>query len=83
MDPAATHRAVHNGERWAWLPALVLLWFAIANFAPTTTTDLWTHLQVGEDVLAEGVLPSAERYSATAEGRPFIAYEWLPSVGMS
>jgi len=51
-----------------------------ACIGPTTTTDLWTHLRVGEDVLAEGVFPSVERYSATAEGRPFIAHEWLSAV---
>jgi hypothetical protein len=55
-------------------------WVALANLAPTTGSDVWTNLKVGEQILEEWSIPAVERYSVTAEGRPFIAFEWLSSV---
>lgn len=39
--------------------------------------DVWWHLRVGQDILATHHWPSADSYSFTAPGAPWIAYEWL------
>jgi hypothetical protein len=63
-----------------WAFGLLLLWLGLCLFTPATTTDLWTNLQLGEDLLAGEGFPDRERYSALAEGRPFVAYEWLSAL---
>lgn len=39
--------------------------------------DTWWHLAVGNHIWATHTLPVADRYSFTAHGAPWIAYEWL------
>jgi len=57
-----------------------LVWVGVSLSTPATTGDLWTNFKVGEEILSGAGFPSVERYSATAEGRPFVAYEWLSAV---
>jgi len=59
---------------------LLALWAAMLGLTPVTANDIWLQMKVGADVLASGEFPTTEVYSATASGRPFIAYEWLSSV---
>jgi hypothetical protein len=42
--------------------------------------DLWWHLKVGENILATHHWPTTDPYSFTAEGQPWLAYEWLGDV---
>lgn len=39
--------------------------------------DTWWHLAVGKRILATHRWPTADHYSFTAPGDPWIAYEWL------
>jgi len=58
--------------------ALVILIVCLQVFA-IYANDLWMHLLLGRDILAEGV-PHQEVYSYTAAGSPFIYHEWLSGV---
>ncbi len=42
--------------------------------------DLWWHIKVGRTILATHRWPTADVYSFTAHGRPWMAYEWLGEV---
>jgi hypothetical protein len=42
--------------------------------------DVWWHVKVGESILATHRWPTADPYSFTAHGSPWIAYEWLGEV---
>jgi hypothetical protein len=39
--------------------------------------DLWWHLKVGQTILATHHWPTADTYSFTAQGTPWMACEWL------
>jgi hypothetical protein len=39
--------------------------------------DIWWHIKVGQTILATHHWPSADTYSFTAQGTPWMAYEWL------
>lgn len=61
---------------------LVLCAFASARIVPPQP-DTWWHIAVGERILKTGTWPTADPYSHTASGSPWIAYEWLGEVGMA
>jgi hypothetical protein len=42
--------------------------------------DVWWHIRVGEGILTTHRWPTADPYSFTAHGSPWIAYEWLGEV---
>ena len=42
--------------------------------------DVWWHIKVGEGILATHRWPTADTYSFTAYGSPWISYEWLGEV---
>jgi hypothetical protein len=54
---------------------------AAALFVPlcdfTVEPDVWWHIKVGQDILRTHRLPTADTYSFTARGTPWIAGEWL------
>ena len=54
---------------------VVALFVALRNF--TVDPDLWWHLKVGQSILASRHWPTADPYSFTAQGAPWMAYEWL------
>jgi hypothetical protein len=64
---------------------LLLLVFVGAMFVisagPLIDTDLWWHLANGRYILAHGV-PTADVYSFTAAGQPWVVHEWVTEVGM-
>jgi hypothetical protein len=62
----------------AW--AVFWIWSGLSFCTLATTSDLWLHFKVGQDILAGKGFLTVEPYSATAQGRPFIAYEWLSAV---
>jgi len=74
-------------ERGWWLQGLawgIFVAWAAQSFATLLTTqDLWTNLRVGQDLLSGGGFPRIEEYSATAAGRPFVAYEWLSALAFT
>lgn len=45
--------------------------------------DTWWHLVVGERILSTHAWPTADPYSFTMRGAPWIAYEWLGEVVMA
>ncbi|MBI3448867.1 MAG: hypothetical protein HY049_08140 [Acidobacteria bacterium] len=53
---------------------LVLSIFKLSN------NDIFIHLKLGEWILAHGAVPSADPFSFTAGGRPYVAHEWLAAV---
>ena len=42
--------------------------------------DLWWHIKVGQDILTTHHFPTADAYSFTVHGTPWVAYEWLGEV---
>ncbi|GLS35991.1 hypothetical protein GCM10010869_15800 [Mesorhizobium tianshanense] len=42
--------------------------------------DSWWHIKVGQDLLASRTFPTADTYSYTSAGHPWIAKEWLGQV---
>ncbi len=46
----------------------------------TFDPDLWWHIKVGQDILATHHFPTADAYSFTVHGTPWVAYEWLGEV---
>ena len=42
--------------------------------------DVWWHVKVGESILATHLVPTADPYSFTVLGAPWMAYEWLGEI---
>jgi hypothetical protein len=42
--------------------------------------DVWWHVKVGETILSSHHWPTTDPYSFTAQGTPWMAYEWLGEV---
>jgi hypothetical protein len=61
----------------ACVMATVLTAFAGATLQDP---DTWWHVKVGLDLLANGTFPTADTYSYTFAGQPWIAKEWLGQV---
>lgn len=62
-------------------PARVVSWVVIlATFAgpirPRPDPDTWWHIATGRWILAHGKIPTADPFSWSAEGRPWVAHEW-------
>jgi hypothetical protein len=64
----------------AMLAALLVTAVFWAKHDFNVDTDFWWHLKVGEDLLATHHWPTADPYSYTAPGQPWIAAEWLGEV---
>lgn len=58
----------------------LLLWGATAALRPLANNDIWIHLTTGRLILEEGHVPTTDRYSFTAEGRRYVAHEWLAAA---
>jgi len=74
-----------SGSRWsprlsALALALFFAWAAVSFVTPIDNSDVWTNIKLGRDILAGAGFPESDQYSATAAGRPFVAYEWLSAV---
>ena len=48
-----------------------------AGCAPVWDGDIWWILRAGDDLLREGAVPHANRYSFTRPGHPWVMHEWL------
>ncbi|MBS1826024.1 MAG: hypothetical protein JST93_11935 [Acidobacteria bacterium] len=42
--------------------------------------DLWWHLQTGKRILTERAVPTADNFSFTAAGQPWLTQEWLADL---
>lgn len=65
-------------------PAMLGLLLAGGIYVPLrdfwVDPDVWWHLKVGATILSTHRWPTADPYSFTAHGAPWIAYEWLGDV---
>src|SRR5712691_7620359 len=68
-------------------PALLGALLVAGGFASARSSladpDTWWHLKVGEQILRTHAWPTADPYSFTVSGTPWIAYEWLGEVIMA
>jgi hypothetical protein len=55
------------------LVGMVFVWVRLFNVDP----DLWWHLKIGDTILRTHHWPTADVYSFTVNGQPWLAYEWL------
>ena len=71
-------------KRMVSFPALLGALLVAAVFVPlrdfNLDPDVWWHIKVGQSILATHHWPTADTYSFTAPGAPWIAYEWLGEV---
>ncbi len=62
-------------------PAMLAAMLVAALFVPLrdfiVDPDFWWHIKVGQTILATHHWPTADTYSFTAQGTPWMAYEWL------
>ncbi|HLG12052.1 MAG TPA: hypothetical protein VI876_09855 [Dehalococcoidia bacterium] len=63
----------------AWLIFAAVFFFAIA-LVSVTDPDYWWHLRTGRLIVDNGAVPSTDPFSFTAEGKPWVAHEWLSEV---
>jgi hypothetical protein len=59
---------------------VVSMVIALAAFAgpvrPRPDPDTWWHIATGRWIIAHGKIPTADPFSWTAHGRPWVAHEW-------
>src|SRR5450432_1061869 len=60
----------------------VLLVGAVFNTVRTFSLDpdVWWHAKVGQTILSTHHWPTVDPYSFTANGQPWLSYEWLGDV---
>ena len=59
------------------LIAPILGFVLVISFCEITSLDVWWHLKTGEWILQHKTVPQLDPFSFSAEGRPWIAHEWL------
>jgi hypothetical protein len=68
-------------KRVVSFPALLGALLVAALFVPlcdfNLDPDVWWHIKVGQSILATHHWPTADTYSFTVLGTPWMAYEWL------
>jgi len=71
-------------RRWMSFPvflgALLVGGACVAAHFRFVDPDTWWHIRIGEMILNQHTFPTADHYSFTAPGAPWIAYEWLGEV---
>src|SRR5574337_51520 len=60
---------------WASLPIAFIVWFSFLR--PVGLVDFWWHLKTGEIIVTTRSIPTADLFSFTCAGRPFILQNWL------
>ncbi len=82
MSVAPVENTIATGQPlrkiWIALPFVFLLWAGLHT--PFLVLDFWWHLKLGEVIVTTQSIPSTDLFSFTAEGRPFIAQNWLAEV---
>jgi hypothetical protein len=62
------------------LAAIVLALAWVLTWRPQVDPDVWWHLRIGGDVLAQGDVPRLDTISWLTAGQPFVAHSWLWDV---
>jgi hypothetical protein len=62
------------------LPVLTLLLILPLTLTKITNNDIWWQLKTGELLLQEKAFLTADPFSCTAEGMPWINHEWLSEI---
>jgi len=65
------------------LPILVLFWSTTGVGWLLTDSDTGWHIRTGEWILRNQEVPSADIFSFTMAGRPWVAWEWLSDIVMA
>ena len=82
-DPAARRasRGSRSGARWPDVSTLIGTCFALGGFLigaqRLADNSFFTHLATGRLILESGTIPSADPYSFTAFGEPWVVQSWL------
>ena len=63
----------------SFMAALTAVFFMFSLLRPTDP-DFWWHLRTGRLILDQGSIPTTDPYSFTAEGKAWVAHEWLAEV---
>lgn len=88
LPAGARARARDRVARWL-VPSVADMLFVLLAFAIATgfshrllnsDGDMLRHIRLGAYMLDHGALVHADRFSHTAAGRPFTAYEWLSEL---
>lgn len=79
-DPAAASFWAPLKPSALLIPLALVGLLLVLNFRPIQQNDFWMHLRIGEDILETLEVPRVDVYSAVAQGRPFVAHEWLSGV---
>ena len=77
MTPPAIRKVVQDRR---FLFGLTFLAAALTLLGPLVAYDLWWHLKAGALVLQERAVPTADPFSFTAAGRPWVYHSWLSGV---
>src|SRR5689334_16856075 len=78
MGERLYHRlATRDNVRLVLAPALV---FIAASLDRGYQTDLWQHLARGRLIATEHAIVSADRFTYTVPGRPFVDNNWLAQL---
>jgi len=65
-----------------WLAPFAAVFGAAAWFQPSVAgSDLWWHLAAGREIWQTRSLPTADHFSFTFEGQPWMHHEWLWGAG--
>lgn len=86
-DPAASltaRRGDRSGRRWppslaAALGTGFVVWGVVIGVERLSDNSFFTHLATGRLILADGI-PTADPYSYTAPGEPWVVQSWLASL---
>jgi len=63
--------------------AIAAAWIGASSwFQPSVAgSDLWWHLAAGREIVASGAVPTADHFSYTFGGHPWMHHEWLWGTG--
>ena len=69
-------------DAWTLLASVVFGILVAAAARPLADPDIWWHVRAGQHILDAGI-PRTERWSFTAEGRPWVLTAWLSDVALA
>lgn len=78
--PRAALRRAARLDRRLIVPLAVLATLFCFSFIRQTDPDWWWHLRTGQLIWETKAIPTADPFSFTMAGRPWVAHEWLFEV---
>lgn len=77
-------RQLRAGQGVPALAGTCVLFVLLLNVTPLMANDFWTQIKVGEIIRETTEIPSTVLFAFDPAGESrFVAYEWLPSLGVS